>query len=269
MLALILAGGASRRFGEPKALARVGGRTFLERVYTAISSVAGEVIVAVTDYTPRRAVDLARSLGAEVMSDDPSLPCLGPPRAVVTVYQELRPEELLVAGVDYPFLDGSAVESIVELARKSSLDALTPMLHPGYPLVTLGYLASPALEALEEACVAKRGLVRLTDAYRGAPRSAVSGWSIHAEDARILQNVNRREDLEEAPSPPVLRVVVRVPSTAYREAIEALELGDYRSAAGLFGLESLLHEERGLRLYSIHASKDERWARSDPRLEAF
>ena len=40
---VILAGGASRRFGAPKALATVGGRRIVERVRDALAAVAGEV----------------------------------------------------------------------------------------------------------------------------------------------------------------------------------------------------------------------------------
>ncbi len=254
MLGLILAGGRSRRFGRPKALARVGGVTFLERVYHALEEVVDGVALSASPSTPAEAVELARRLGAIIAWDDPGLPCMGPPRGVASAYLELRPEAMLIVGVDYPFITSEALNSIIAHARCLRAHSLTPYLYEGYPLVTLGYADHHALELLVRACRVKPK-ARLTDLYR--QRGAlVAGWSLYTPNPRVLANVNRPEDLEAEPRPPRAADIRRPAGEYYEAALEAMEAGERVAAMEALEAEAVELERRRLLLLARHAMED-------------
>ncbi|MCL7983186.1 MAG: NTP transferase domain-containing protein, partial [marine benthic group bacterium] len=54
VLGVILAGGANRRFGSHKALARVGGETILERTIGALASAVGRCVIVANEPDPYR-----------------------------------------------------------------------------------------------------------------------------------------------------------------------------------------------------------------------
>jgi molybdopterin-guanine dinucleotide biosynthesis protein A len=256
LLGLVLAGGRSERFGSPKALVRVGGETFLERVIHALEPVAGEVAVSASEATPPEALEAARRLGATLIEDDPTLPCWGPPRGVVSAYRAARPGALLVVGVDYPFIEAGALESVVYYARALRAAALTPMLHRGYPLVTVGYAARESLETLARACRVKRR-ARLTDLYR-APGSVVTGWSLHAERPQVFVNVNTPRDLERSTRIEADRdsSITLVEGAHYARHLAALERLDTIAAREYLLLEAFDHGSKGLTLFETHALRD-------------
>jgi CTP:molybdopterin cytidylyltransferase MocA len=67
---IVLAAGRSRRMGEPKALLRLAGRTFLARAVTVLRGGGCAEVVVVTgpleDEVARRIAEAARGLGARV-----------------------------------------------------------------------------------------------------------------------------------------------------------------------------------------------------------
>ena len=257
MLGVLLAGGKSKRFGRPKALARVKGETFLERVYKALSIVNEDIVILVSTSTPGEVVEATRRLDAKLLWDDESLPCNGPPRGLATLHRELAPRELLLAAVDYPFLTGEVLRSLVDEAQKRSAEALTPMLYPGYPLVTLGYMQGGALELLTLACTEKTpAQTRLTDVYRGSRLTLITGWTLHTSNPKILANVNTPEDLKRTPQVPTDSYLRILDGVTYRRALEEAGLGRREEAARLFRVEAEEHGSRGLTLFRIHALKD-------------
>lgn len=99
--ALVLAGGSSRRFGRPKALEDVAGKTIARRVVDALAPLATEIIVSVADPAmadaiqeevpeARTVVDLRKSTG----------PIEGIARGVEVAHGE----RILVAPCDAPLL---------------------------------------------------------------------------------------------------------------------------------------------------------------------
>jgi molybdopterin-guanine dinucleotide biosynthesis protein A len=254
LLGLILGGGKSRRFGSPKALARIGGLTFLERVYNSLREVADEVALSASESTPVEVLKIARKLGLIIVWDNPRLPCRGPPRGVASAYRELAPGSMLIAAVDYPFITSDALDSIVFYARSLRARALTPILDRGYPLVTLGYANSEALESLATACIIKPK-TRLTDLYRVAG-AVVTGWSFHTGDPRAFTNVNRPEDLAARPVKEELRDLIPVEGFYYENALRALSHGDKVEAKRYLLLEAREHGLRGLTLFQEHSLDD-------------
>jgi molybdenum cofactor cytidylyltransferase len=109
---IILAGGASRRMGTPKALLRFQGETFLDRLIRLFSAVGNPVIVVVGHHAEAIRSGIERSREAVfVVNPDPergmlsSLQCgleAVPPQA----------EAVLFTPVDHPNLESSTLEKL-------------------------------------------------------------------------------------------------------------------------------------------------------------
>jgi molybdopterin-guanine dinucleotide biosynthesis protein A len=115
----LLVGGASRRFGSAKALARLDGRTFAERVAAALASVAPEVTLLGDGPVPPRLARLAR------LADDPR--GRGPLAGLLAAFAARPDRAWLVAACDQPWLDGAALAWLVG-ARRSGAIAVLPRL---------------------------------------------------------------------------------------------------------------------------------------------
>jgi molybdopterin-guanine dinucleotide biosynthesis protein A len=111
-LGAILAGGASRRFGAPKALAEVGGRRIVERVRDALLDAGAEVVVIAND------ASLFADLGVERRADD--VAGVGPLAGIVAAVRwaaERRCAGALCVACDMPFVPAALLRRIAEGAR--------------------------------------------------------------------------------------------------------------------------------------------------------
>ncbi len=105
----ILAGGASRRFGAPKALASVGGRTIVERVRDALREVAGEAVLIANE------PGLFAGLGMEQRGDE--VAGVGPLGGIVTALRwaaERGHGGALCVACDMPFASAALLRRIAE-----------------------------------------------------------------------------------------------------------------------------------------------------------
>src|SRR5215218_6911552 len=118
MLGAILAGGASRRFGSPKALATVGGRTIVERVRDALAEAVGRVVLIENE----PAVFAGLGIDARPDLHPGAGPVAGIEAALRWAEEEGRPGAL-VAACDMPFLDPHALRLFVDLAGSAGASA--------------------------------------------------------------------------------------------------------------------------------------------------
>lgn len=110
-LGAILAGGASRRYGAPKALAKVGGVRIIDRVVRAVGAVCDDVAIIAND------PDLFRDLDLPTRPDArPGHGALGGIHAALRwAAEEDRPGILAVA-CDMPFLSAPLLTQLREIA---------------------------------------------------------------------------------------------------------------------------------------------------------
>jgi molybdopterin-guanine dinucleotide biosynthesis protein A len=116
---IVLAGGASRRFGSDKLAATVDGRPLLERAIDAIGAVAVEVIVVVA---PGDARDLpvTASEGTPVRRIEDPETYGGPLVGLLAGLEAAREPLALVAGGDMPGLSVDVLRMLLhELARSA------------------------------------------------------------------------------------------------------------------------------------------------------
>jgi molybdopterin-guanine dinucleotide biosynthesis protein A len=140
IVGVVVAGGASSRFGSDKALAKLGGRSLVERAFTTLRALCSEVIVA----------DAGRGLvaGADSVADGPGS---GPAAAILGAALHRRDRSLLVLACDLPLVPlalldriagvdggdwvlprhGGGVEPLCALWRPRAIDALSRQVDRG------------------------------------------------------------------------------------------------------------------------------------------
>ncbi len=170
MTGALLVGGASRRFGSPKALAQLDGETLAARAWRLLGEACDE----------RIAVGKARD-GLELPFPifDDGTDVRAPLAGVVAALRAATNEVVLVLPVDCPLIDAADLRALARACRDASIPQSGPL--PG----AYAKSASPALERAFAA-----GELKLQDALRSLDVSVVE-----IDDARLV-NVNRPEDLE-------------------------------------------------------------------------
>ncbi len=258
--AIVLVGGKSKRYGKPKALEVINGKTFFERIYDIVDQVADRVYVSVSKHTPPSIHAMARVKGAKIVPDE-TYPCGGPPRALLSVYNNYKHNKYLVVGVDYPFINRDIIEKLYKYSGKSRLSALTPILFKGYPVIMVGILSSRSLELLRKACYVKQSKTRLSDAYRAAYISGFYGWRMFTDDPRSFYNINVPEERDKVPVSSELFAGYRVhvKNSYYPRMLECLEDNDVKCALEMLEKEKRLYESKGISLISKHIKEDILW----------
>lgn len=120
---LLLAAGAGRRYGMPKALARLGGgRLLVERGVDTLREGGCDPVVVVLGAAAER-VRAEASLGAAVVVDNPQWPTgMGSSLGTgLLATQELGVEAALVLLVDLPGVTPAAVRRVAALASPDAL----------------------------------------------------------------------------------------------------------------------------------------------------
>lgn len=118
LLAVLLAGGANTRYGSPKALAEVAGRSILERGLDTLDAVAGPAVIVANDPEPYAAA------GREIRPDvRPGTGVLGGILTALAWAEERGREAALVLACDMPFVPAGLLRRLVRDAgpRRVSL----------------------------------------------------------------------------------------------------------------------------------------------------
>ena len=165
---VLLVGGASARFGSPKALARLGDETLAERAWRLLGEVCEERIAVGKD-------ELALPFAVLDDGTDVRAPIAG----VVAGLRAASHEISLIVPVDVPLVTAGALRRLAAACRDAAVPPRGPL--PGAYRRT----ALPALElALAEG--------------RLALRAALAGLDVAVVDLdeSLLANVNEPSDLE-------------------------------------------------------------------------
>jgi molybdopterin-guanine dinucleotide biosynthesis protein A len=166
---VLLVGGASRRFGSPKALARLEGETLAERGWRVLGEVCDERIAVGKS---RDGLDLPFPL-----LDDGSA-VRAPIAGIVAGLRAARHEVCVVLPVDCPLVTADALRTLAARCRAAAVPPTGPLP---------GAYRRGALPVLERRLA--RGELALRDAARELDCAVVD------LDRALLVNVNSRDDL--------------------------------------------------------------------------
>jgi molybdopterin-guanine dinucleotide biosynthesis protein A len=166
--AFILAGGASRRMGQDKALLPAGSRTLLEIMAAKAGTLTERI--AIVGPTERYG-----HLGWPVLPDEVALS--GPLSGLVTALRAGWAEWNLVLACDLPYIPGPFLRQIFDTAKNSRALAVHA---EGQPLC--GVYHARCLPAAEAALAAKR--LKMLDFTASLPSQAVPA------DPTWLTNIN-------------------------------------------------------------------------------
>lgn len=196
-IAVILAGGAGRRFGSNKAFARIGPRTFLETLVGTLVPLGFEVCLSVADPEPYAHLPYRKI--PDILARE------GPLQALYSVFTKDGNLKILLLGCDMPLVS----REIISLLWSRSGDADICLLggpDGDYPLPAV-YAASvaPRIKTILDA--GKRRLKALweEDAGGEAPETALKirrigpeFWQSLDPHGNALMNINTGLDLAAA-----------------------------------------------------------------------
>ena len=161
--ALVLAAGASRRMGEPKALLRWGGTTLLSwEIAELMRSQVDDIVVV----TGADAEEVRRTLGeaARYMVFNQRWPqgratSLAKGARALTEGGRRTPEAVVVVNVDQP-TRADIVDRLLDALRRGGAEAVQPSYKgkAGHPVVVRGSLL-PELASATEASLGLRGVL--------------------------------------------------------------------------------------------------------------
>ncbi|MCL4543605.1 MAG: molybdenum cofactor guanylyltransferase [Chloroflexi bacterium] len=150
---IILAGGRSRRFGQDKCLAEIGGQPLLGHVVRALFPLVDEIIVVGRIQLP--------SLPFPVRLVGDAVPGLGPLQGLIGGLSAATHEWSIVVACDMPLLNGDLLRHIA--ACRYGYDAVVPHLDRPQPLYALYHRR--CLPLLQQQLAA--GDLRLTNILAG------------------------------------------------------------------------------------------------------
>jgi len=189
----IMAGGASSRFGQDKALVEVGGMPMIARMIELLRSVTTQVkIVAV----PSKYA----AFGAEIVED--RWPGEGPLGGIITALEDSaqsasRPEWNLIVSCDMPFLTQDWLQFLANRAAKSKAQVVFPHSASGPEPLCACWQTSAAAKLRSGF---ERGVRKVTEgiALLRAEVLDEQDWKRFDSAGRLFWNMNTAADYEEA-----------------------------------------------------------------------
>jgi molybdenum cofactor guanylyltransferase len=165
---VLLLGGASRRFGSPKALASFGGETLAVRAWRVLGEAFAE----------RVAVGKAGELTLPFDVVDDGTDVRAPLAGLVAGLRSVEAEVAVFVPVDMPLVDPSTLQALARACRDAATSQTGPLP------AALHKSVLPALASRLE-----RGALRVSDALGALDTAIVS------IDPDLLVNVNESDDL--------------------------------------------------------------------------
>lgn len=191
-LGAILAGGPSRRFGSPKALALLDGEPLIRHVARAL----GEAVDTAVVFTASG--EIAAAAGLEHRADVfPGAGPLGGLHAALVWAAERAAPGVLVVGCDTPFLPAPLLRALAQAASSSAETALAAEGAAGPEPLCAWYSVRAAPEVESRLRCGDRSLQRLLDAV-SASTFPLEEVRRYADPERCFLNLNTRDELSRA-----------------------------------------------------------------------
>lgn len=190
ILGAILAGGASRRFGSPKALAEVGGRRIIDRVRDVLAEAADEMMLITNE--PDRFGGIALPMSGDRA---PGLGPLAGVEAALLRASERGASGALCVSCDMPFLSAALLREIA--SRGDEARAVVPESGRGIEPLGAWYPVSVRMAVSRLLASEDRSLRALLDTVETV-RIPVDEVRRFGDPEILFFNVNTPGDLERA-----------------------------------------------------------------------
>jgi molybdopterin-guanine dinucleotide biosynthesis protein A len=204
--AILLAGGQSRRFGQDKALATLGGRPFLVRVFESVGGVVDGVWVSVAGAGQEGRYRPLLPAAARFVRDGTEAAGLpGPLVGVATALGQVEADCCLLMACDTPGMTSELAAAIVDGCGPGraavAIDAggFPQPLAAAYPVAELRAL----LAVLHRLAQGARRMAGVCDLIRGQAAVRLlppSMWQTDHTPRTALRNVNRPQELAADPA---------------------------------------------------------------------
>ena len=191
LVAVILAGGKSTRFGSDKASALLAGRPLIEWVLTAALECCDSVVVVKARGQSLPALDVGRS-HVEVVED--FIDARGPLAGLVAGLRAIDRPLAFATSCDVPLLRPRLISALAHMVDR--YDAVVPEVDGQLQPLVAAYRRSTCLPAFERAL--SNGRLRLTDALRHLDVRVVAEGEVAIFDPelRSFMNANERAVLD-------------------------------------------------------------------------
>lgn len=182
---IVLAGGMSRRFGSPKAMARFGNRYFYEVAVAALADHCDEVIVVTRPELIGHYV-----VEGGLITDLPEFAGCGPLAGILSAMESVEADRYVVLPCDMPYLDGEVITGL--LTRHDT--GVTAVISEGrhHPLVSVWDRS--AKKRIREALEHEQ--YRVMSVLSKCGVIWINGSDLTVDEQMVFKNVNTPELLE-------------------------------------------------------------------------
>jgi len=194
---IVLAGGASRRFGRDKLVEPIDGITLLERAVLALAGVVDEVVVVIG---PDGAAAQLRSVDRPVRYARDPEPFGGPLVALRTGLAATRGPIVVVVGGDMPWLVPGVLGLLVDRVPAALVDP-AGMLRP----LPCALDRAAALVAVDELLAGGERRLRAVLARVGSSALPWADWQVLDPGGLTLVDIDEPGDLPGTSETPTLR----------------------------------------------------------------
>lgn len=194
VLGVILAGGQSRRFGAPKALARIGGVAIVERVRHALAEAADEVVLIANE------AQMFDGTRLRVRGDTiPGAGALGGVHTALSWAGEEGFGGVLCVACDMPFVSGALLRRLRAEGERTGAHAVVPESHGRRGVEPLcAFYATEALRAVTDLVLRDDRRVMALVAAAEAATLPLDEVRRFGDPETLFMNVNTTDDYHRA-----------------------------------------------------------------------
>lgn len=182
---IVLAGGLSRRFGTPKAFAKLDGKYFYEYAMQALQPHCSDMIIVTR---PELVAQFPGELN--VITDDEAYFSFGPLVGIYSAMKNYEASQYIVLPCDMPYMKEDFIGELSTYTAESVIAVKMNERH--HPLVSIW--SRSVLAALKDTLDQKK--LRVTPFLEKVQARWVNGGDFSSDSAIVLKNINRQTDLE-------------------------------------------------------------------------
>ncbi|MBE1555824.1 molybdenum cofactor guanylyltransferase [Sporosarcina limicola] len=182
---VVLAGGMSRRFGSPKAFAKLNNKSFYTFAMEALETVCDEVIVVTR---PELVASFPPTVNVRI--DVANYAGLGPLAGILSAMESVEADRYMVLPCDMPYVDGAVISKLMKYHKTNVTAVISRGRH--HPLVSIWDRTMKTV--LQQALKSKQ--LRVMNILSASGVTWANGCLLTEDEARVFTNINTPDVLE-------------------------------------------------------------------------